>query len=147
MVKHAVELVVGAWSTVLTWFGRRRGWPRTSGGALIAPIGFANPAGARRRLARRQRHASASTNAAYSMGASREVAAALADRRSIANEQVRPPPFPAAPKAAPRTQGRLQDIDRISTMALKGAAQKKLKLVDRELLGHVLGSDSRPHGR
>ncbi len=45
------------------------------------------------------------------------------------------------------TQGRLRDIDRICTTALKRAAQKKLKLVDRELLGHVLESDSRPHGR
>jgi len=42
------------------------------------------------------------------------------------------------------TQGRLRDIDRIATHALKRAARRKLKIVDRELLGHVLDEDSRP---
>ena len=42
------------------------------------------------------------------------------------------------------TQGRLRDIDRIATLALKRAGQRKLKLVDRELIGHVLDEDSRP---
>jgi type II secretory pathway predicted ATPase ExeA len=44
-------------------------------------------------------------------------------------------------------QGRLRDIDRIATLALKRAARRKLKIVDRELLGHVLDEDSRPNLR
>lgn len=42
------------------------------------------------------------------------------------------------------TQGRLRDIDRIATSALKRAARRKLKTVDRELLGHALEADARP---
>ena len=42
------------------------------------------------------------------------------------------------------TQGRLRDIDRIASIALRRAGQKKLKTVDRELLGHVLEADARP---
>ena len=42
------------------------------------------------------------------------------------------------------TQGRLRDIDRIATLALQRAARRKLKLVDRELLGHILDIDARP---
>lgn len=45
------------------------------------------------------------------------------------------------------TQGRLRDIDRLATLALKRAARRKLKLVDRELAGHVLEDDSRPDPR
>lgn len=45
------------------------------------------------------------------------------------------------------TQGRLRDIDRVATLALKRAARRKLKLVDRELAGHVLDEDSRPDPR
>ena len=39
------------------------------------------------------------------------------------------------------TVGRLRDIDRVATDALKAAARKKLKSVDRELLEHVLDDD------
>jgi len=42
------------------------------------------------------------------------------------------------------THGRLRDIDRIATQALKRAARLKLKLMDRELLAHVLETDGRP---
>lgn len=45
------------------------------------------------------------------------------------------------------TQGRLRDIDRIAMLALKRAGRSKLKLVDRELLGHVLEADTRPGQR
>ncbi len=45
------------------------------------------------------------------------------------------------------TQGRLRDIDRVATFALKQAARRKLKLVDRELIGHVLEADARPDRR
>ena len=45
------------------------------------------------------------------------------------------------------TQGRLRDIDRVCTLALKRAARRKLKLVDRELTEHVLDEDSRPTPR
>lgn len=42
------------------------------------------------------------------------------------------------------TQGRLRDIDRVATSALKRAARKKLKTVDRELIAKVLEEDSHP---
>ncbi|HLT02137.1 MAG TPA: AAA family ATPase [Geminicoccaceae bacterium] len=39
--------------------------------------------------------------------------------------------------------GRLRDIDRVATRALKCAARRKLKTVDRELIEHVLDEDRR----
>ncbi len=44
-------------------------------------------------------------------------------------------------------QGRLRDIDRLATLGLKSAARKKLKLVDGELMTHVIEADTRPEGR
>lgn len=38
--------------------------------------------------------------------------------------------------------GRLRDTDRIATHAIKSAARRKLKTVDRELVEHVLGDDA-----
>ncbi len=45
------------------------------------------------------------------------------------------------------TQGRLRDIDRVATLALKRAARRKLKIVDRELIAHVIEADARPQTR
>jgi type II secretory pathway predicted ATPase ExeA len=45
------------------------------------------------------------------------------------------------------TQGRLRDIDRVATLALKRAARRKLKLVDGELATRVIDEDSRPDCR
>jgi len=42
------------------------------------------------------------------------------------------------------TQGRLRDIDRVATLALKQAARRKLKIVDRDLITRVLEHDARP---
>lgn len=42
------------------------------------------------------------------------------------------------------TQGQLRDIDRIATCALRSAARRKLSLVDRELLEHVIEADQHP---
>jgi type II secretory pathway predicted ATPase ExeA len=42
------------------------------------------------------------------------------------------------------TGGRPRDIDRIATAALKLAARRKLKMVDRDLICRVLEADSRP---
>ena len=39
--------------------------------------------------------------------------------------------------------GRLRDIDRIATRALKTAARRKLKTVDRDLVEAVLEEDRR----
>lgn len=39
------------------------------------------------------------------------------------------------------TEGRLRDIDRVATDALKRAARRKLKRVDRQLVQHVLAED------
>ena len=44
-------------------------------------------------------------------------------------------------------QGRLRDIDRTATLGLKDAARKKLKLVDGELMAHVIEADTRLDGR
>lgn len=42
------------------------------------------------------------------------------------------------------TQGRLRDIDRVATLALKKAAARKLKIVDRDLIIRILEDDARP---
>ena len=38
-----------------------------------------------------------------------------------------------------QSQGRLRDVDRLATDALKVGARKKIKTIDRELVTHVLG--------
>ena len=45
------------------------------------------------------------------------------------------------------SQGRLRDIDRLATLGLKAAARRKLKLVDGELMAHVIEADTRPEAR
>lgn len=42
------------------------------------------------------------------------------------------------------TQGRLRDVDRLATQALKRAAKRKVKIIDRDLLGHALQADTDP---
>ena len=42
------------------------------------------------------------------------------------------------------TAGQLRDIDRVATNALRQAARRKLTIVDRELIEHVLDSDHNP---
>lgn len=42
------------------------------------------------------------------------------------------------------TYGALRDIDRIATHALKRAARKRLKIVDKDLMLHVIDADHRP---
>jgi type II secretory pathway predicted ATPase ExeA len=44
-------------------------------------------------------------------------------------------------------QGRLRDIDRLATLGLKAAARRKLKIVDGELMTHVIEADTRPEVR
>lgn len=44
------------------------------------------------------------------------------------------------------TFGQLRDIDRVATHALRLAARRKLTMVDRELLEHVLEADHNPGG-
>jgi len=44
------------------------------------------------------------------------------------------------------TAGQLRDIDRIATSAMRHAARRKLSIVDRELMEHVLEADSNPPG-
>jgi len=39
------------------------------------------------------------------------------------------------------TYGRLRDIDRVATQALKAAARRKLKTVDRDIVAHLLEPD------
>ncbi|MBW2464162.1 MAG: hypothetical protein JRH11_21115 [Deltaproteobacteria bacterium] len=39
------------------------------------------------------------------------------------------------------TVGRLRDIDRVATQALKRAAKRKLKTVDRDIVTHLLDAD------
>ena len=39
--------------------------------------------------------------------------------------------------------GSLRDVDRLATAALRVAAKRKKKLVEREVLAHVIDSDSR----
>jgi general secretion pathway protein A len=39
------------------------------------------------------------------------------------------------------TVGRLRDIDRVATLALKTAARRKLKTVDRDIIGHLVQPD------
>ena len=41
--------------------------------------------------------------------------------------------------------GSLRDVDRLATAALRVAAKRKKKLVEREVLAHVIDSDSREH--
>ena len=41
--------------------------------------------------------------------------------------------------------GSLRDVDRLATAALRVAAKRKKKLVEREVLAHVIDSDSRDH--
>ncbi len=42
------------------------------------------------------------------------------------------------------TAGQLRDIDRVATACLRAAARRKLKTVDRELLGDVIDADASP---
>jgi type II secretory pathway predicted ATPase ExeA len=42
------------------------------------------------------------------------------------------------------TQGRLRDIDRLATAALRRAAKKKHKIVDRDLIAQTLDAERRP---
>ena len=39
------------------------------------------------------------------------------------------------------TVGRLREIDRVATLALKSAARRKLKTVDRDIISHLLEPD------
>lgn len=39
------------------------------------------------------------------------------------------------------TAGRLRDVDRLSTLALKSAARRELKSVDRDVLRGLLDND------
>jgi type II secretory pathway predicted ATPase ExeA len=41
--------------------------------------------------------------------------------------------------------GSLRDVDRLATAALRVAAKRKKKLVEREVVAHVIDSDSREH--
>jgi len=43
-----------------------------------------------------------------------------------------------------QTLGRLRDIDRVATDALKLGARRKLRIVDRELVARVLGDQELP---
>jgi hypothetical protein len=44
-----------------------------------------------------------------------------------------------------QAQGRLRDIDRLCTDALKLAARRKLRVVDRELIARVLADGDPSH--